>query len=383
MLYLWMPEGQGQWLWQLDDSNWQIAESLEQLIQTVKAIYNGTEAIVFFPSQSAQFYTQPILKAQYKQLKQQGIQYLIEEYSIEPVEHLAVFHDFFKDQLNFMAIPQNIRDTYQQSLSLLPWQVQSLLPDFLLLPEPEIDSLSIAQVFDRQILRWSKFRGWSFDDPELLAQLALAPKMVNFYQVDDELVSKVQLVLGAEVDYKSRELSKIPLSYFKHHPFNILLKTKHKQSATSHYWKACAVILCLAIAVQVSYDLIRWWKYRALANQTVQLAIEQYQQWFPDESRITEQNLQSNFKAKLGANSISGDRQALELLSRVGPILQQANILAEEVNYQNGHLNMSLLVGNSQMLNQLVEQFKQQGFTVELGAIRNQGSQVLGMVKVQ
>lgn len=32
MLYLWMPEGQGKWLWQIDDQGWQLADSLEQLI---------------------------------------------------------------------------------------------------------------------------------------------------------------------------------------------------------------------------------------------------------------------------------------------------------------------------------------------------------------
>ena len=44
---------------------------------------------------------------------------------------------------------------------------------------------------------------------------------------------------------------------------------------------------------------------------------------------------------------------------------------------------MNLLAQNSDALTRLTDQFKQQGFAVELGAIRNQGSQVIGMVKVQ
>ncbi|MCH4248219.1 MAG: type II secretion system protein GspL [Acinetobacter populi] len=382
MLYLCMPEGQGQWLWQLDDGAWQIADSLEQLIQTIQAVYKASDCVVFFPSQSAQFFTQSLPRTQYKQLGQQGVAYLIEEYTIDPIDHLAIFHDFHDDQVNFMAMSQVTRETYQKSLALLPWHVLALLPDFLLVPAPEKESCNIAQIFDRKLVRWSSYRGWYLDDVSLLAQLPVTVKIANLYQLDDDLTASVKAIMGDDLDYRVLALDKINISRFKQHPFNALLKTKRKQNSGVNYWKACAAILCLAVIAQVTYDALQWWKYQTIANQTAQLAVDQYKQWFPNESRINEQNLSSSFKSKLRMNA-AADRQVLQLISRVGPILQQANIPAERVTYQDNALNLSLLARNSDALTQLTEQFKQQGFAVELGAIRNQGSNVIGLMKVQ
>lgn len=381
MLYLWMPEGQGQWQWQLDEGQWQSADSLEQLIQSVQLHYKRQDAVVFFPHQSAQFFTQSLNRAQYKQLGQQGVQYLLEEYTIEPIEHLAIFHDFHHEQLNFMAMSQHTRDTYQQSLALLPWHIQALLPDFLLVAEPEAESLNIAQIGHHRLMRWSALRGWSLDDVSFLSQLPNF-QTVNLYELDDFTAQAIQNQLGQDVEYQPRVLEKIQLSRFRQHPFNALLKTKRKATAGVNYWKACAAVLCLAVVVQVVFDGLRWWKYQSLSNQTAQLAIDQYQQWYPNEKHITEQNLKKNFKSKLQLNA-AADRQALRLISRVGPILQQNNIAAEQVQYQNNALSLNLLARNSESLNQLTAQFKQQGFSTELGAIRNQGNQVIGLVKVQ
>lgn len=382
MLYLCMPEGQGQWLWQLDDQGWQLADSLDQLIQTVKAIYQGQQAIVFFPSQMAQFYTQQLTRPQYKQLGQSGIQYLIEEQCIEPIDHLAIFHDFHADQLNFIAVTQKIREIYQQSLTLLPWHIQSLLPDFLIIPEPAPHSINIMQIFDRQIIRWAKFRGWIIEDAILLEKLKIEIKQINFYDVSDRLYQNVTEILAQDVEYRHCESEKLHISNFKQHPFNILLKSKRKNVVSNQYWKACAAILCLVVLIQTIYDGLRWWKYKTIADQTVVLAIDQYKQWFPNENRINEQNLKTNFKAKLQSNAVA-DRQALQLISRVGPILQQASIRAEQLNYQNNALTLSVFAKNSDALSKLAEQFKQQGFSVELGTIRNQGTDVVGLIKVQ
>ncbi len=382
MLYLCMPEGQGQWLWQLENNQWQSAASIEELIQAVQPVYQKKEAIVFFPQQSAQFYEQALTKAQYKQLGQQGIQYLLEDYSIEPIEHLAIFHHFQYEKISFMALSQQMRETYQQVLALLPWQVQALLPDFLLLPEPDAESLHIAQLGPRKLVRWSSLRGWNVEDVSLLGQLEIPLHSVHLFQLEDDFLETLQQQFGDEVEYRVRELPPVQLIRARQHPFNALVKTKRAANSGLNYWKACAALLCMAVFIQVIFDGLRWWKYQSLATQTAALAIEQYQQWYPYESHITEQNLKKNFKSKLQLNAVA-DRQALQLISRVGPILQQNSLAAEQVTYQNNALSLNVLARNSETLQQLTEQFKQQGFNVELGAIRNQGSQVVGLIKVQ
>lgn len=386
MLYLWMPEGQGQWLWQLDDGAWQLADSLDQLIQTIKPIYKGNEAVVFFPSQNAQFYTQSLTRAQYKQLGYTGTQYLIEDYTIEPIDHLAIFQHFQQDHIHFMAMPQQVRETFQQSLALLPWHISALLPDFLIAPEPVADGSSVLEVFNRHIVRWSNFRGWSFDDVSMLEHIPAKIEKIHFYAVSEPVIDAITeiMVARSEQDIVVERLTtqNLQLTRFKQHPFNALLKVKRKKSTGISYWKASAALLCVALIFQVSYDALRWWKYKQVSNQTAQLAVNQYQQWFPNESGITEDNLKRRFKAKIASNA-AADRQALQLISRVGPVLQQANIAAQQVSYQDNALSMNLIARNSDALTQLTEQFKQQGFSAELGAIRSQNSQVVGLIKVQ
>ena len=65
MLYLWMPEANGVWQWSRG-SDWTTSSSLEQLIQDIK-LYQGEEAVVFFPSREVQILQQKFSKAQYKQ----------------------------------------------------------------------------------------------------------------------------------------------------------------------------------------------------------------------------------------------------------------------------------------------------------------------------
>ena len=87
-----MPEANGVWQWSRGE-NWMQASSLEQLIQDIKP-YQGEEAVVFFPSRDVQIIQQKISKAQYKQLGNDGVKYLIEEYVIFPIDQMKVISHF-------------------------------------------------------------------------------------------------------------------------------------------------------------------------------------------------------------------------------------------------------------------------------------------------
>lgn len=382
MLYVWMPEGQGNWLWCIAGESWQSEPSLEQLIQHVQLRYSDKDAVVFFPTQTAQIESRILQRAQYKQLGVQGIQYLIEENSIEPVDHLSIFHDYQHDILTTMALPTHLRDTYQHTLALLPWHVEALLPDFLLLPEPEDEQLLLAQIEHRILWRWEKLRGWQCIDLDLLNVILPKFKKIKMYNFSLEQEQNLRTQYGElDLEIESATLSYPEILKSKKHPFNVLVKVK-KQRQGVNYWRASAALLVLAIVTQVTYDGLRWWKYKQIADQTAQLAVGQYQQWFPNETRINESNLVTQFTAKVRANA-SADVRALEMIGRIGPILQQANIPAQQVQYQDNLLSLNLLAPNAESLNTLTEQLKQQGLSAELGAIRNEGQKVVGMIKVQ
>ncbi len=380
MLYLWMPEANGVWQWSNGDA-WSESSSLEQLIQEIK-IYQGEETVVFFPSRGLQLLQQQMSKSQYKQLGTEGIRYLLEEYVIQPIDQLKVLHYFqaAEERLTVMGVALNSVETLLHSLNLLPLKVAALLPDFLVLPQPDPGETILANIHQRLLARENEFSGNSID--ELGVYLEFIHPETRFRC--SGLSPDQQIVLDAVTTQEQRQYFSYqfePIKKPKQHPFNILPKAQ-KSEQFSGYWKACAAVFCAILIVQLSYDVLRWSKLKKLADQTAIQAIDQYQDWFGPNSRITEENIQSQFESQLRM-SRSANTEALQILSRVGPILAQQQILAERVGYESSILSLDLKASSSEQLQALTQQLNQQGFKAELGNVQTQGAGVIGLVKVQ
>ncbi len=380
MLYLWMPEANGVWQWSRGES-WIQASTLELLIQDIKP-YQGEEATVFFPSRDVQIIQQRLSKTQYKQLGVEGVKYLLEEYVIQPIDQMKVLSHFqAPDQLIILGISNNRVLTMQHALTLIPVKVVALLPDFMVLPTPKSGEMVLANINHNLLVRHDALLGASVDDLELY--LNVLPKSERYLYselTDDQAVTlfKVASVEQREsFDYRFE-----PIAKAKSHPFNVLPKAKSQNSGISGYWKACAALCVALIMLQLVFDLNRWMKLKKVADETALVAVDQYKSWFGASSRVTEQNLKSMFESHLRMSQ-SADTQALQLISRIGPILMQQQIVANRVAYDSKALNLDLLAKSSDSLQTLVEQLNQQGFKAELGNVQTQGSMVLGLVKIQ
>jgi len=375
-----MPEANGVWQWSNGDA-WSESSSLEQLIQEIK-IYQGEEIVVFFPSRGLQLLQQQMSKSQYKQLGTEGVRYLLEEYVIQPIDQLKVLHYFqaAEERLTVMGVALNSVETLLHSLNLLPLKVAALLPDFLVLPQPDPGETILANIHQRLLARENEFSGNSID--ELGVYLEFIHPETRFRC--SGLSPDQQIVLDAVTTQEQRQYFSYqfePIKKPKQHPFNILPKAQ-KSEQFSGYWKACAAVFCAILIVQLSYDVLRWSKLKKLADQTAIQAIDQYQDWFGPNSRITEENIQSQFESQLRM-SRSANTEALQILSRVGPILAQQQILAERVGYESSILSLDLKASSSEQLQALTQQLNQQGFKAELGNVQTQGAGVIGLVKVQ
>ena len=379
MLYLWMPEANGVWQWSTGES-WYQASSLEHLIQETQA-YHGEEAVVFFPSRDVQMLQQTLAKSQYKKLGVDGVKYLLEEFVVLPIDSMKVLHHFQNpDQLFILGVANSTVEMLQHALSLIPVKVISLLPDFLILPIPEAGQTVIANVSGRLLARENEFLGNSVDDLALF--LDYQPqgqryKISNF--TAEQMQSLEAMVTHEQIESFHYELP--VLKKAKAHPFNILPKAKNS-TGVAGYWKACAAVLLAALMVQFIYDATRWYKYKKVADQTAVQAIDQYKYWFGQSSRVTEQNLKSQFESHVRLNK-SANTQALQLLSRVGPVLMQNQIVANRINYDASVLNMELKANSAAALQTLTQQLNQQGFKVELGNIQPNGTGAIGLVKIQ
>ncbi|ENX43245.1 type II secretion system protein GspL [Acinetobacter sp. NIPH 2100] len=379
MLYLWMPETNGTWYWSAGE-NWLQADSLEQLIQDLHE-HHGKEAVVYFPSRNAQLLQQTMTKAHYKQLGQEGVKYLLEEFVTLPIDHMKVVHHFQNDQLNILGVAQSTIETWQHALSLLPIQMVAFLPDFLILPEPELNQVVLVNLYDHLLVRENAWTGNSVDDLGLFLEFQAAETQYKFANLNasqlDSLATASSKDERTEFSYQFEQLLRP-----KQHPFNVLPKSKNAEVQWSGYWKAAAAVLLAVIIVQLGYDALRWSKLKSVADQTASQAIEQYKYWFGENSRVTEQNIKSQFESQLRMSQL-GDTQALSLLSRVGPILMQKQIVAQQVSYDASVLAMSLKAKSADDLQGLTQQLNQQGFQAELGNVQADTVGAIGVVKVK
>ncbi|WDZ52522.1 type II secretion system protein GspL [Acinetobacter vivianii] len=379
MLHIWMPETNGTWYWSAGE-NWLQANSLEQLIQDLQE-HNGKEAVVYFPSRNAQMLQQAMTKVHYKQLGQEGIKYLLEEFVTLPIDQMKVVHHFHQDQVNILGVAQSTIETWQHALSLLPVQISAYLPDFLILPEPEQHEVVLVNLYDHLLVRENAWLGNSVDDLGLFLEFQPPETQFKFANLNtaqmDSLATASSKDQRTEFSYQFQ-----PLLKAKQHPFNVLPKSKNAETQWSGYWKAAAAVLLAVIVVQLGYDTLRWSKLKKVADQTAVQAIDQYKHWFGENIRVTEQNIKSQFESQLRMSQL-GDTQALSLLSRVGPILMQKQIVAQQVNYDASTLAMSLKAKSADDLQGLTQQLNQQGFQAELGNVQADSVGAIGVVKVK
>lgn len=382
MLHLWMPEGDAPWRWRVSaGDNWQMAANWEALLRAT-ANDAQKEAIVFFPTNKAQMMRQMMTRQQLRQIGAGGVRYLLEEFALVSVDQLAVFYQLdVSEHLNIMALPASLIEQYQQVMALGKWRIQAFLPDFLLVPTPA-DLLEAQLIINQQqrTLRTSDYMAYCADDLAIL--LDYMPELTHL-NVWGDIEPKDQQAIDALIDLKTTTHqwtdTLFPLSDAQliRHPYNVLPKTR---TVVSGYWRAAAAVLVVGLLVQMTYDSVRIWRYNKVADQVNAMAVHQYQSWFPEERRIV--NLRQQFEGHLQDDS-STDLSALTLISRVGPLLQQANMPASQVQYRDNTLELTVLASNLPALEALRSQFSEQGLKAELGSVNPASGQVSGLIRVQ
>jgi general secretion pathway protein L len=240
----------------------------------------------------------------------------------------------------------------------------------------------IANIAGHLLVRENKYAGQSIDDLSLYLdyQTLAEDKKVKVSHLNNAQLQSLNAVVTQD-RVESFQYVIPTLKKSQTHPWNILPKAKNA-SGVSGYWKACVAVLCAFIFVQIGYDAIRWYQNKKVADLTAVQAVDQFKSWFGQSYPVTEQTLKSQFEAQLRLNQ-TGNTQALQLLSRVGPLLMQHQVVANRVSYEASVLNMELKASSAQVLQQLTEQLNQQGFKVELGNIQPKDNGAVGQVKIQ
>ncbi len=401
MLYLWMPErtainpsvdGAAQldaFRWRISSDvnskgdaeglGWQTALGWDALLAAT-APENQSEVVVFFPTSSVQMLHQPMSRQQLRQIGADGVRYLLEEFSLTPIDQLDVRYQHSDNHLTVRAKPQHDVSILLSALGLMPWSVVGLLPYFLLLTFISGRATLLLDGHNR-ILRLNEAYAVSADHLDItLARLNSIKEIQVLGQPSEADIATLDAqknISGLDwtlLDVPTSEIFSVDPRITKH-SYNLV--TNVKENNLSSYWKVVLAVLVAVIVVQMIYDTVRIWRYHNVEINTKAQTEQQYRQWFPDEHRIL--NLKRQMQAHLvGAGGV--DMTALTLLSQVGPILSQANLPAKKIHYvgnagtegvKAGQLELEINASGLAALESIRTQIAAQGLTAELGSVNS------------
>lgn len=394
MIHIWLPTQHAALrLWQQTTQTWQTADNWQTLatlanLQTTQSA--KLQACLYFPSVNL-LTIQPTLSAsQLNALGDTGRRYLFEDISIGSVDDLQVKIQPTSTNSEFPALfGLHAADVHSwiNAASLAGIEIIALLPDFLLLPtiDTRIDT-SIAtgtnkrtaetrvtpttsgvyyQDADTQLLKLHTYQGMAVSFLPLL--LTKLPMLETLYLTGfhDETVAQ-QLASMPNLSIESSELLPTPIKDPVRHFFNFA--TIKGKTTLAPYAKVIALITVCALLTAFMVDALRWYYYNQAQKQAATLLAQQYAQWFPNEPLSSKLTLQRQLSGKLTTQQ-SATPNLLQILSSIQPVLQQYQLTAKQLNFQNNHLQLQLLSSSADSLNKAVNDMVNKGIKAKLGSV--------------
>ena len=384
MIHIWLPTQHAALrLWQQTTQTWQTADDWQTLatlanLQTTQSA--KLQACLYFPSVSL-LTIQPTLSAsQLNALGDAGRRYLFEDISIGSVEDLQVKIQPTATNSELPALfGLHAADIHSwiNAAALAGIEIVALLPDFLLLPtiDNRIDTrmdTSIAttsavyyQDTDTQLLKLHTYHGMAVSFLPLV--LTKLPMLETLYLTGfhDETVAQ-QLASMPNLSIESSELLPTPIKDPVRHFFNFA--TIKGKTTLAPYAKVIALITVCALLTAFVVDALRWYYYNQAQKQAATLLAQQYAQWFPNEPLNSKLTLQRQLSGKLTTQQ-SATPNVLQTLSSIQPILQQYQLTAKQLNFQNNHLQLQLLSSSNDSLNKAVNDMVNKGIKAKLGSV--------------
>ena len=392
MIHIWLPTQHAALrLWQQTTQTWQTADNWQTLatlanLQTTQSA--KLQACLYFPSVNL-LTIQPTLSAsQLNALGDTGRRYLFEDISIGSVEDLQVKIQPTTTNSELPALfGLHAADIHSwiNAASLAGIEIIALVPDFLLLPtiDPRIDT-SIAtstnakatetrattsavyyQDADTQLLKLHTYHGMAVSFLPLV--LTKLPMLETLYLTGfhDETVAQ-QLASMPNLSIASSELLPTPIKDPVRHFFNFA--TIKGKTTLAPYAKVIALVTVCALLTAFVVDALRWYYYNQAQKQAATLLAQQYAQWFPNEPLNSKLTLQRQLSGKLTTQQ-SATPNVLQTLSSIQPVLQQYQLTAKQLNFQNNHLQLQLLSSSADSLNKAVNDMVNKGIKAKLGSV--------------
>lgn len=385
MIHIWLPTQHAALrLWQQTTQTWQTADDWQTLatlanLQTTQSA--KLQACLYFPSVSLLTIQPTLTASQLTALGDTGRRYLFEDISIGSVEDLQVK---IQPAVSNSELPAlfglHAADVHSwiNAASLAGIEIVALLPDFLLLPtiDNRIDtsmntrdipttSAVYYQDADTQLLKLHTYHGMAVSFLPLV--LTKLPMLETLYLTGfhDETVAQ-QLASMPNLSIESSELLPTPIKDPVRHFFNFA--TIKGKTTLAPYAKVIVLVSVCALLTAFVVDALRWYYYNQAQKQASTLLAQQYAQWFPNEPLSSKLTLQRQLSGKLTTQQ-SATPNVLQTLSSIQPVLQQYQLIAKQLNFQNNHLQLQLLSSSADSLNKAVNDMVNKGIKAKLGSV--------------
>ncbi|WNP26727.1 type II secretion system protein GspL [Moraxella sp. DOX410] len=390
MIHIWLPTQHAALrLWQQTTQTWQTADNWQTLatlanLQTTQSA--KLQACLYFPSVNLLTIQPTLTASQLNALGDTGRRYLFEDISIGSVDDLQVK---IQPAVSNSELPAlfglHAADIHSwiNAASLAGIEIIALLPDFLLLPTIDtridtsintrdtetratpITSAVYYQDADTQLLKLHTYHGMAVSFLPLV--LTKLPMLETLYLTGfhDKTVAQ-QLASMPNLSIESSELLPIPIKDPVRHFFNFA--TIKGKTTLAPYAKVIALVTVCALLTAFVVDALRWYYYNQAQKQAATLLAQQYAQWFPNEPLSSKLTLQRQLSGKLTTQQ-SATPSVLQTLSSIQPVLQQYQLTAKQLNFQNNHLQLQLLSSSADSLNKAVNDMVNKGIKAKLGSV--------------
>ena len=385
MIHIWLPTQHAALrLWQQTTQTWQTADDWQTLatlanLQTTQSA--KLQACLYFPSVNLLTIQPTLTASQLNALGDTGRRYLFEDISIGSIEDLQVK---IQPAVSNSELPAlfglHAADIHSwiNAASLAGIEIIALLPDFLLLPtiDTRIDtsmntraipttSAVYYQDADTQLLKLHTYHGMAVSFLPLV--LTKLPMLETLYLTGfhDETVAQ-QLASMPNLSIESSELLPTPIKDPVRHFFNFA--TIKGKTTLAPYAKVIALVIVCALLTAFVVDALRWYYYNQAQKQAATLLAQQYAQWFPNEPLSSKLTLRRQLSGKLTTQQ-SATPSVLQTLSSIQPVLQQYQLTAKQLNFQNNHLQLQLLSSSADSLNKAVNDMVNKGIKAKLGSV--------------
>ena len=314
----------------------------------------------------------------------QALPYMLEEEQAEDIDQLFIASGqvLQQDGQYHQQVAICRRDKLVQWLSALQdagFTVSRMIPDALLLPEQQLPAC--IQLHEQWLLKQSSWQiaavdaSWWGD----YLQLAAMPMLSSYSPWPDELKQPHQLI-APELPL-ALLASQLPLN-----SFNLLqgeYKPKRKRDPQLDKWRASAMLLASVAVIYASVQAVAGWQWSRQADAVNQQINALYQQTFPGERIV---NLRAQLQQKLAGTASGSEHSFLQQLQSVQTQLAQVpDIRLENLRYDGKRNELRFVAsGNSfQSFDKLKSALEQAGFTVDQGALSNDGGKVQGSVALR